>query len=594
MSRKRASSRKQRTARSSDAPKSAPVEPSGLQAYFTASAIRETVESIVVAFVLAFLFRTFEAEAFVIPTGSMAPTLMGAHKDLACPECGYWYAAGASSEAEDVARQRGIMGPLTPVSDVTCPMCRYITNVDPRTPDGRDYPTYGGDRILVSKFNFEFNDPRRWDVTVFKYPGGAETNYIKRLVGLPSETLRIWHGDLYVRPRGADDFHLERRTPSKLRAMAQIVYDNDYVVDAMTEKGWPVRWHPWPATDAETEGGWRSPDGSRSYEIDSSPDDVRWIGYQHFTPSINDWKMLAQGPLPDNVRPRPRLITDFYAYNTSVQRGDPEDQPQMLGLHWVGDLMLDCQLDVTRADGDALLELIEGGVRFQCRIDCATGEARLSIDGLDNYEPTAQTDIRGGGSHSVSFANIDDQLLLWIDGSPIEFDSPTTYPDLKNDRPVATDSEPGDLMPARIGSRGAGLRVRNLRLWRDIYYIATDGRNPVSDYRRPRAMLAQLNYEELLNFWSTPSLWTSDSSTNPFDQRHEAVYELDDDQFFVLGDNSPLSQDARLWFAERYVARDLLVGKALYIFWPHSFDRVPGTRIPFPFFPNFARMGFIR
>src|SRR5689334_2661262 len=43
---------------------------------------RETVESIVVAFVLAFLFRTFEAEAFVIPTGSMAPTLYGQHRDV--------------------------------------------------------------------------------------------------------------------------------------------------------------------------------------------------------------------------------------------------------------------------------------------------------------------------------------------------------------------------------------------------------------------------------------------------------------------------------------------------------------------------------
>ena len=39
--------------------------------------VRETIESIVVAFILAFLFRAFVAEAFVIPTGSMAPTLMG-------------------------------------------------------------------------------------------------------------------------------------------------------------------------------------------------------------------------------------------------------------------------------------------------------------------------------------------------------------------------------------------------------------------------------------------------------------------------------------------------------------------------------------
>ena len=53
---------------------------------------RETIESIVVAFTLALLFRAFEAEAFVIPTGSMAPALMGRHKDLVCMACGrdYW------------------------------------------------------------------------------------------------------------------------------------------------------------------------------------------------------------------------------------------------------------------------------------------------------------------------------------------------------------------------------------------------------------------------------------------------------------------------------------------------------------------------
>ena len=52
-------------------------------------AARETVESIVVAVILAFLFRAFIAEAFVIPTGSMAPTLQGRHMDVRCIECGY-------------------------------------------------------------------------------------------------------------------------------------------------------------------------------------------------------------------------------------------------------------------------------------------------------------------------------------------------------------------------------------------------------------------------------------------------------------------------------------------------------------------------
>src|SRR5271167_1226786 len=63
--------------------------------------LRETVESIVIAFVLAFLFRTFEAEAFVIPTGSMAPTLRGRHRDVECPECHFRYPIGAKREEDD-------------------------------------------------------------------------------------------------------------------------------------------------------------------------------------------------------------------------------------------------------------------------------------------------------------------------------------------------------------------------------------------------------------------------------------------------------------------------------------------------------------
>src|ERR1700710_1581674 len=61
---------------------------------------RETVEAIVVAMILALLVRGFEAEAFVIPTGSMAPTLMGRHKEITCPQCGYVYSVNASEEVE--------------------------------------------------------------------------------------------------------------------------------------------------------------------------------------------------------------------------------------------------------------------------------------------------------------------------------------------------------------------------------------------------------------------------------------------------------------------------------------------------------------
>jgi len=72
---------------------------------------------------------------------------------------------------------------------------------------------------------------------------------------------------------------------------------------------------------------------------------------------------------------------------------------------------------------------------------------------------------------------------------------------------------------------------------------------------------------------------------------------LDKDQFLVLGDNSPRSRDSRLWEQdgfEYYVSRDLLLGKALLIYWPHAWDHIPGTNIPFPLFPNFSRMRLIR
>src|SRR5215211_468005 len=106
---------------------------------------RETIESIVVAFILALLIRGFEAEAFVIPTGSMAPTLMGRHKEVTCPQCGLVYAVNASEEVEGVAGDR-----LSErrVHTGICVNCRFQTRI------GRD-PSFKGDRILVMKFPYD-------------------------------------------------------------------------------------------------------------------------------------------------------------------------------------------------------------------------------------------------------------------------------------------------------------------------------------------------------------------------------------------------------------------------------------------------------
>ncbi len=91
---------------------------------------------------------------------------------------------------------------------------------------------------------------------------------------------------------------------------------------------------------------------------------------------------------------------------------------------------------------------------MQCRIDVATGRARLSIGGLDDFGPEAATDVRGPGTYLIRFANVDDQLFLWVDGDVVEFDASTAYPydETGNTRP-----RPTDLSPVGIASSGAAL-----------------------------------------------------------------------------------------------------------------------------------------
>jgi len=117
------------------------------------STFREYAESIGVAIAVALLLRAFVVEAFQIPSGSMIPTL-----------------------------------------EV-------------------------GDHIFVSKFSYGFSIPftdqkilkyaipHRGDVIVFKKPGETDTDYIKRVIGLPGDTVEMRQGQLYI---NGNEIHRER------------------------------------------------------------------------------------------------------------------------------------------------------------------------------------------------------------------------------------------------------------------------------------------------------------------------------------------------------------------------------------------------
>lgn len=574
---------------------------------------RETVESLVIAFTLALLFRAFEAEAFVIPTGSMAPTLMGRHKDLDCSECDFNFQAGASREEDDqshtlrtelgrvnreierlrrlaadssaglqqrdVAQQQvtdleapgGKLSVLQMrlagkmIASATCPNCgnvmKLIEGEGPSVTYDARYPSYNGDRILVDKFAYDFREPNRWDVIVFKYPEGANTNYIKRLVGLPNELVSIAGGDIWTSHDGQPST-IARKPPHVMQAMLQVVHDSNFPASFMQTEGWPSAWTDWADTSV-----WKSEKNRRQFTATCSAGQSASLRYQRFNPTSDDWKEVRLGM---GVRKgvTPELIKDFQAYNAISQGG-----------HWVGDLAVECTLESKSDSGLIVLDLVDGGQQHFCSIDLADGTANLVA--ASGVTAVATTPIRGKGSWEVMFTNVDDELRLFVDkklmptatpvawGSEIKKES-TRDPILEVVQPGST--VPSDLAPAGITVKAedepVAIVVSSIKILRDIFYIGAVGFG-----RR-----GEIRDEPILEF------------------------PLEADQFFVLGDNSAASKDGRLWIDVHYVDRRLLLGRAISIVWPHM---VPASRhvtvtlpvlgeLRLPSWPNFARMKFIR
>src|SRR5262245_51962678 len=164
---------------------------------------REIAETVVFVVVLVLLLKTFIAEAFVIPTGSMATTLWGYQKVVTCPQCKHTFPVNCSSEVDPQSEGGRIF-----VSGCTCPNCRL--NIDFNREPGGGQPILNpepnsGDRVLVAKFLSDagLRQPRLHDVVVFKFPDTPQKNYvalnyIKRLIGTPGNTIAILGGKLYV------------------------------------------------------------------------------------------------------------------------------------------------------------------------------------------------------------------------------------------------------------------------------------------------------------------------------------------------------------------------------------------------------------
>lgn len=544
---------------------------------------KETIISIVIAFTMAFVFRGFVIEAFVIPTGSMAPTLMGKHLQFRGEQTGYdWPAgphpgqsvAGDSAEPRDPQRSISVQDPISG---------KMMTPADRKV--------FAGDRILVLKYLYLLNDPKRFDVIVFKNPTDPSQNYIKRLIGLPGEQIALADGDVFVRTGTASSgsmgetpeeraalwnapgWTIARKDPVIQRAVWQMVYDSTF---APLNGGAEVS--PWrPAVDA----GWTM--HPREYAFGGSGD--AQLVFDQTRPRTSG---TMQPGYAMNWR-----ITDYYAYNDLMYQGS------MATPYNVSDVRVRCGFEPTSAGQTIGLLLKAKGHEFKATVGQGTAEIAwreiIGAVGMKSDWKTVATrsvpELEAGKAANIEFWHVDQSVQIWIDGEKtlaFEYDwSPSERLEHATGKPLKallagqgpnTRNELGDPRlygpcDVRLTFEGGAFTLKRVGLDRDLHYTP--------ETKRQAGM---------------PAL-----GTNPF-----APLTLGPSQYFACGDNSPASLDGRLWdnvdpwVAEQYpapgpeypmigvVPGDLLLGKAFFVYWPSL--KYTGKPMPVP---DFGRMRFI-
>lgn len=537
---------------------------------------KETIESILIAFILAFVFRAFVVEAFVIPTGSMAPTLLGAHMRFTCRECGYVfdvnYPARPSNAAGDDIEIPSRAG-ADRVFGAYCPNCKHKVE---REQAEDPYIRYG-DRILVLKYLYIpwISQPQRWDVVVFKTPQGGSppytVNYIKRLIGLPGEEVMILDGDVYVRTdRG---WEVQTKPRHAQDALWRVVYDNDFrPLEVNRQDGWRF---PWRASGH----GWDTGDKTRAREFTFT--NMGGPGALAFVPPP---RQSGQGAEFDQDA---RYLTDWLAYNVTFRQdsGDAYDTSPFYTHHLFRTSDLKLSFDYRRLDGDGPLRarLTKYGHEFTAEL--TPGRARLLHRRRDGTEveigaAALRTD---GAPVRVELMNVDYRASLVIDGQVVAQTTPDQYaPDvtwlLEQFRERAA---PPPAPSIRIEAEKQEAVLAHVGLWRDVYYTPRDAGGTEARHAHPP---------------------TGRDGTGPIKLASRAR-DGAENEYFVCGDNSAASWDARfwdrdvflkderLWVEDGRVPERFMLGRAFFVYWPAGHR--PLSNAP-PVVPNFGEMRLIR
>lgn len=67
------------------------------------------------------------------------------------------------------------------------------------------------ERIFINRFIYHFSSIHRGDIVVFRYPKDSSKSFIKRVIGLPGEEVRIKAGKVYINTKPLEEFYLDPR-----------------------------------------------------------------------------------------------------------------------------------------------------------------------------------------------------------------------------------------------------------------------------------------------------------------------------------------------------------------------------------------------
>lgn len=87
---------------------------------------------------------------------------------------------------------------------------------------------HDGERIFVNKFIYKFEPIRRGDIVVFWYPNDPSKSFIKRVIGLPGETIAIRRGVVYINGEPLPEPYLDSRLHTREENMPPVYVREHY------------------------------------------------------------------------------------------------------------------------------------------------------------------------------------------------------------------------------------------------------------------------------------------------------------------------------------------------------------------------------